>query len=157
MSTIDLNNLTGTESLDELDAALEALESGNGGEPDAHSNADGKQAENAASTETDVKTDSSTAAEQQAKTEGGSADKGKADASAQTDTSTEAGKVIASKMGSTSSRTKCWSKSAATNKRCKSRCSNWKGRSRASEVAETAGSQWHFSRCRPGRSQRGAD
>ena len=99
MSTIDLNNLTGTESLDELDAALEALEIGNGGEPDTHTNADGKQAENAANTETDVKTDSSTAAELQAKTEGGSADKGKADASAQTDTSTETGKVIASKNG----------------------------------------------------------
>lgn len=100
MSTIDLNNLTGAESLDELEAALEALEKDEGSDaPEIQDGEAGKPTDNAAHTETDVNTESSTAVEQQAKTEDGSADRGKADASAQTDTSTVAGKVIASKNG----------------------------------------------------------
>ncbi|KAB7671895.1 hypothetical protein [Plesiomonas shigelloides] len=70
MSTIDLNNLTGAESLDELEAALEALEKDEGSDaPEIQDGEAGKQTDNAAQTETDVNTESSTAEAQQADSE----------------------------------------------------------------------------------------
>ena len=70
MSTIDLNNLTGTESLDELEAALEALEKDEGSDaPEIQDGKAGKPTDNAAQTETDVNTESSTAEAQQADSE----------------------------------------------------------------------------------------
>lgn len=70
MSTIDLNNLTGAESLDELEAALEALEKDEGSDaPEIQDGEAGKQTDNAVQTETDVNTESSTAEAQQADNE----------------------------------------------------------------------------------------
>lgn len=70
MSTIDLNNLTGAESLDELEAALEALEKDEGSDaPEIQDGEAGKPTDNAAQTETDVNTESSTAEAQQADSE----------------------------------------------------------------------------------------
>lgn len=70
MSTIDLNNLTGAESLDELEAALEALEKDEGSDaPEIQDGEAGKPTDNAVQTETDVNTESSTAEAQQADSE----------------------------------------------------------------------------------------
>lgn len=70
MSTIDLNNLTGAESLDELEAALEALEKDEASDaPEIQDCEAGKPTDNAAQTETDVNTESSTAEAQQADSE----------------------------------------------------------------------------------------
>lgn len=94
MSTIDLNNLTGAESLDELEAALEALEKDEGSDaPEIQDGEAGKQTDNAVQTETDVNTESSSAEAQQTDSEEA------AHQEPAQNTAESAEKVIASKDG----------------------------------------------------------